>query len=102
MLSRQVKSFSRVLQKLGKFDLAAAIERGELQLSEAHPQQTLGPGVIEAVSVLTNADHLAKCGLELTNTGQVANPRMRSILLNKRQLEALRALGDAEGRGLPA
>jgi hypothetical protein len=89
------RDLTKLLQKLGQYDLAAAIEKGEMVLTESRLASTVSQDIRDAIAALTDSNNLQKSGLQLTPTGQITNPGARSILLNARQLAALRGLVSA-------
>jgi hypothetical protein len=92
LLVRQVRNLTKVLQDLGIFDFASVVERGELTLANNNKGAGVSPEVRQAIEALTNPDNLKRCGLELSPTGQIVCPALRSILLNARHLVVLRHL----------
>jgi hypothetical protein len=92
LMARQIQSLTKLLQGLGQFDVAAVVERGELVLAGSNHLAGVGIEVRNAINSLTDPDKLKKCGLELSPTGQIVSPSLRSILINAKQLAALRQL----------
>jgi hypothetical protein len=92
MLAGRIKCYAKLLKSLGHYDIEAAINRGELVLSERTPNSEVSQDVRDAVAALTDPQNLQRNGLEMTVAYQIVSPRLNGILLNKAQVESLRQL----------
>lgn len=102
MLQKQVRDNKRLFRELGRYDIAAAMERGELVLVEEDANAKVNEDVRAAVAAILDPAVLGLVGLQLDQYGHIINERRQTYFLKRQQVDALRQLVTTQGQLVPS